>query len=404
MLSELSHDFSGRTLRDRAHGNGRAAGIELDDLGSGSCSCGTGRGLDKATYRQLLGDEWLSRHLNVLLSGSTGVGKTYLACALGQRACRLDRRVPFVFVWQILRQREFWQKGPDGLPAVEGYWASPSEHALAFPSYALDATEGLEDTAVVLFIAGVVALLGVLTALTARSDDRSVEWPTAIRGYRTGALGVTFALLYFALPTHLHRPEYIWILAGRCAPVALFFLFLTPKVELTGARVLLLAPAIALIAWLPWHVGSAYEPFDREMKVMTAMLEPLPPDSSTLAVPLPPNGQEGIPHPFVYNGLPAWIQVLRGGYATGRFERPNPRFPYVIKRELPAPTWRNPDPLLPWRQSALYDYLLLHNGPNEAHLRPAWRRDWELVDQRGRWTLYRAWKGRLQRGHAPLGD
>lgn len=51
------------------------------------------RGMDKSLLRQLAGGEWIKRHLGVLISGPTGVGKTYLACALGQRACRLGHRV-----------------------------------------------------------------------------------------------------------------------------------------------------------------------------------------------------------------------------------------------------------------------------------------------------------------------
>jgi DNA replication protein DnaC len=51
------------------------------------------RGLDKGTLRQLASGEWIAQRLNVLISGETGVGKTHLACALGQKACRLDHRV-----------------------------------------------------------------------------------------------------------------------------------------------------------------------------------------------------------------------------------------------------------------------------------------------------------------------
>jgi DNA replication protein DnaC len=57
------------------------------------------RGIDKATVRQLGTCGWIHDHLNVLLDGATGVGKSYVACALGQSACRkgyhvLYRRVP----------------------------------------------------------------------------------------------------------------------------------------------------------------------------------------------------------------------------------------------------------------------------------------------------------------------
>jgi DNA replication protein DnaC len=51
------------------------------------------RGLDKPMLRQLASATWLDKHLNVLISGQTGVGKSYLACALGQMACRRARRV-----------------------------------------------------------------------------------------------------------------------------------------------------------------------------------------------------------------------------------------------------------------------------------------------------------------------
>jgi DNA replication protein DnaC len=46
------------------------------------------RELDKATIRQLTTCRWVLEHHHVVITGATGTGKTYLACALAQQACR----------------------------------------------------------------------------------------------------------------------------------------------------------------------------------------------------------------------------------------------------------------------------------------------------------------------------
>jgi DNA replication protein DnaC len=46
------------------------------------------RGLDRLLFRRLLTGDWVRGHHNVLITGPTGVGKTYLACALADAACR----------------------------------------------------------------------------------------------------------------------------------------------------------------------------------------------------------------------------------------------------------------------------------------------------------------------------
>jgi DNA replication protein DnaC len=60
------------------------------------------RGLDRAVFRRLLTGDWVRAHQNVLITGPTGVGKTYLACALAHAVCRqggtaLYHRLPRLF-------------------------------------------------------------------------------------------------------------------------------------------------------------------------------------------------------------------------------------------------------------------------------------------------------------------
>ena len=55
----------------------------------------TARGLDKALFQKLAAGDWIIRHQNLIIIGKTGVGKSWLACALGHKACRDDRSVSY---------------------------------------------------------------------------------------------------------------------------------------------------------------------------------------------------------------------------------------------------------------------------------------------------------------------
>ncbi len=46
------------------------------------------RALDRALITSLATCQWVKEHLNVLITGDTGIGKTWLACALAHQACR----------------------------------------------------------------------------------------------------------------------------------------------------------------------------------------------------------------------------------------------------------------------------------------------------------------------------
>lgn len=60
------------------------------------------RGLDRGLFLKLGSCDWIRSRRNLLITGPCGVGKSYLACALGHRACREDlsviyHRVPRLF-------------------------------------------------------------------------------------------------------------------------------------------------------------------------------------------------------------------------------------------------------------------------------------------------------------------
>jgi len=48
----------------------------------------SGRGLDQAAFAQLGSCQWIRHQQNLVITGATGCGKTWLACALGNAACR----------------------------------------------------------------------------------------------------------------------------------------------------------------------------------------------------------------------------------------------------------------------------------------------------------------------------
>jgi DNA replication protein DnaC len=51
------------------------------------------RGLDRALFLKLAGCEWIAERRNLMITGACGLGKSWLACALGQKACREDLSV-----------------------------------------------------------------------------------------------------------------------------------------------------------------------------------------------------------------------------------------------------------------------------------------------------------------------
>ena len=64
------------------------------------------RGLDKSLMTRLIACQWIAEHHNLLITGPTGVGKTWLACALAHKACRDG------YTTQYLRVPRLWRELP----------------------------------------------------------------------------------------------------------------------------------------------------------------------------------------------------------------------------------------------------------------------------------------------------
>jgi DNA replication protein DnaC len=64
----------------------------------------TSRGIEKSVLINLTSCNWIRNHQNLLISGPTGVGKTFLACALAQKACREGFRTLYLRIPQFFYQ------------------------------------------------------------------------------------------------------------------------------------------------------------------------------------------------------------------------------------------------------------------------------------------------------------
>jgi len=91
--------------------NLREAKLRLHDACIEEIDYASNRKLDKAVIRGLTSCDWVRENQNVVITGKTGTGKSYLACALAQQACRKGyrafyRRVPRLFEEILLARAE----------------------------------------------------------------------------------------------------------------------------------------------------------------------------------------------------------------------------------------------------------------------------------------------------------
>lgn len=65
----------------------REAKFRIKNACTEDVRCSPARGIEKPMLRNLASCQWVQKHLNILITGAAGSGKSYLACALGLKAC-----------------------------------------------------------------------------------------------------------------------------------------------------------------------------------------------------------------------------------------------------------------------------------------------------------------------------
>lgn len=62
------------------------------------------RGLQRSVVEHLAGPDWITYHQHCIITGPTGAGKTFLACALAQKACRNGYRSLYYYAPKLFRE------------------------------------------------------------------------------------------------------------------------------------------------------------------------------------------------------------------------------------------------------------------------------------------------------------
>jgi DNA replication protein DnaC len=97
----------------------RGAGLKLPNACIADIQFAAKRNLRKETLEQVINAEFLKQQKNVLISGATGVGKTYLACAIGHIACLNGYSTKYFRVTKFLESMAAEQAVGNYLKAID---------------------------------------------------------------------------------------------------------------------------------------------------------------------------------------------------------------------------------------------------------------------------------------------
>ena len=102
----------------------RNAGFDQPDAYIGGIDYTSGRKLDRLKIERLATCEYITEYRNLFITGATGSGKTYLACAFGMEACKQRYKTIYVRLPDLLLELEMARN--DGTyKKVLGKYANP---------------------------------------------------------------------------------------------------------------------------------------------------------------------------------------------------------------------------------------------------------------------------------------
>ena len=82
----------------------RNAGFDQPDAYVGDIDYISGRKLNRSLIQRLATCEYITEHRNIFITGATGSGKTYMACALGMEACKQRYKTQYVRLPDLLME------------------------------------------------------------------------------------------------------------------------------------------------------------------------------------------------------------------------------------------------------------------------------------------------------------
>ena len=103
----------------------RNAELEQSDACVAGIDYMSGRKLNKALINRLAAGEYITEHRNIFVTGATGSGKTYMACAFGMEACKQYFSVRYIRLPDLLLDLDAARSG-DGFVKVLSKYTKPT--------------------------------------------------------------------------------------------------------------------------------------------------------------------------------------------------------------------------------------------------------------------------------------